>query len=932
MSIIKKKINWKEAAPFICSFLIPVFVMIIIFIQRGIFPFGEMSFLRTDLYHQYAPFFQELKDKFSEGGSLLYSWDIGMGSNFSALYAYYLASPLNWLLVLCPRAYVIEFITYMIVFKIGLSSFTMTYYLCKHNHRKDMGAAFFGIFYGLSGYMAAYSWNIMWLDCILLFPLIILGVERLVKENKCFFYCITLALSILSNYYISIMVCIGIVLYFMIQMLLTPLHGWDYLKRFGNFCLYSLLAGGLACAVFMPEVYALKMTASSNVTFPKTFESYFSIFDMIARHMVDVEVHIGLDHWPNIYCGVGILFFIPLYILAKKVSFKEKMCYFMLVLFFFLSFSLNVLNFIWHGFHYPNSLPARQSFIYIFLILSMGYAGYKELRERSTKQIVGSIWIAVVFILLAEKLIDEDTKELFYNWHVFYVSIIFIAIYGGLAYAYKKGRIMKDALMVVALITLVVEATINTGVTSVTTVNRTSYVKDDAATRNILADIKKEEGTDFYRVEKLNQRTKNDGAWLGYPSVSTFSSTANANLTDFFKKVGLESSTNAYGYNGNSWFTHMLFGVQYSISSTKQADHGLSSLYQNEGNVYFYKNNYALPLGFMVPSNLNTTWTADSANPIDNQMAFAQNAANVYGLYTYNQQEPTADKTAASSSPLSFTIERDGYAYAYKTTTGPNKVQVTCGEELNQTFDNLNRGYLMNLGYRQKGDVVTFTNVDDSNKDKAMSINVYTLDADQLGAVYNELSQEPMVIEDFDDTHINAHVTTSKNGLLLTTIPYEEGWTVLVDGKQVTPEQFADTFISIPLTAGTHSLEFSYTPAGMQLGILVSGISLILLLALIALNLWMKNSDRKFHTMSRTRRKSGDKSSLELSTTEQSIDAPLSEDERLEQELEFISRLDTSKAEQKETQASPSTQDEELFYETSLDTPGESNTKEDINK
>ncbi len=59
MSIIKKNINWKESAPFICSFLIPVFVMIIIFIERGIFPFGEMSFLRTDLYHEYAPFFQE---------------------------------------------------------------------------------------------------------------------------------------------------------------------------------------------------------------------------------------------------------------------------------------------------------------------------------------------------------------------------------------------------------------------------------------------------------------------------------------------------------------------------------------------------------------------------------------------------------------------------------------------------------------------------------------------------------------------------------------------------------------------------------------------------------------------------------------------------------------------------------------------------------
>ncbi len=912
MSIIKKNINWKESAPFICSFLIPVFVMIIIFIERGIFPFGEMSFLRTDLYHQYAPFFQELKDKFSEGGSLLYSWDIGMGSNFAALYAYYLASPLNWLLILCPRAYVIEFITYMIVLKIGASSLTMTYYLCRHNKKTDMGAVFFGIFYGLSGYMAAYSWNIMWLDCILLFPLIILGLERLVKENKCFFYCITLSLSILSNYYISIMVCLGIVLYFIVQMILTPLYGWEYLKRFGSFCLYSLLAGGLACIVLIPEVYALQMTASSDVNFPKVLESYFSIFDMIARHLVDVEVHIGLDHWPNIYCGVGILLFIPFYVMAKKVSFKEKMCYFMLILFFFLSFSLNLLNFIWHGFHYPNSLPARQSFIYIFLILSMGYSGYRELRERSTKQIIGSIWIVVGFILIAEKVIDEETKDLFFNWHVFYISLIFIAIYGGLAYAYRRGKILREALMVITLITLIAEATINTSVTSVTTVNRTSYVKDDNATRTILSNIKEDEGSDFYRVEKLNQRTKNDGAWLGYPSVSTFSSTANANLTDFFKKVGLESSTNSYGYNGNSWFTHMLFGVQYSIASTEQEDHGLSSLYQNEENVYVYKNNYALPLGFMVPSNLNSTWTADSTNPIDNQMSFAQNAANVYGLYTYNQQLTATENTSVTATTISYTIERDGYAYAYKTTTGPAKVQVTCGDELNQTFENLNRGYLMNLGYRQKGDVVTFTNVDDANKDKAMTINVYTLDADQLEAVYNELSSQPMVIDEFDDTHINAHVTASENGLLLTTIPYEEGWTVTVDGQEITPEKFSDTFISIPLTAGSHTLEFSYTPAGMQLGILLSGISLVIFLALIAFHLWKKNNDRKILPSANA-------------YTEKE------EEDRLNQELELISRLTSSEPPSEKQKTSESSQKEEdLFDETPLDDSSKSTTKEDI--
>ena len=102
----------------------------------------------------------------------------------------------------------------------------MAWYLRKHCKTNDFGAAFFGIFYALSGYMAAYSWNIMWLDCIVLFPVVMLGLERLVKEQKGLLYCIALGMSILSNYYISIMTCIFMVIYFGALLILEGFQGW----------------------------------------------------------------------------------------------------------------------------------------------------------------------------------------------------------------------------------------------------------------------------------------------------------------------------------------------------------------------------------------------------------------------------------------------------------------------------------------------------------------------------------------------------------------------------------------------------------------------------------------------------------------------------------------------------------------------------------
>ncbi|MEI3186977.1 MAG: YfhO family protein [Lachnospiraceae bacterium] len=159
---------------------------------------------------------------------------------------------------------------------------------------------FFGIFYALSGYMAAYSWNIMWLDCIVIFPLIMLALEHLVKEGKGMAYCLLLGFSILSNYYISIMTCMFLVFYMIALLILEQEMTLEkFVGRLFQFAGYSLLAGGLSAVVLLPEIFALQSTASGSSTFPQTFTQYFSIFDMLARHIGNVETEIGLDHWPK---------------------------------------------------------------------------------------------------------------------------------------------------------------------------------------------------------------------------------------------------------------------------------------------------------------------------------------------------------------------------------------------------------------------------------------------------------------------------------------------------------------------------------------------------------------------------------------------------------------------------------------------------------
>ncbi len=84
---------------FLLSFIIPAVIMIYAFSQNGIHPFGERQILVVDAWHQYFPFFRVEREKLMNGGSFLYSWQNGIGTNFLSLICYYVSSPLNWLSV-----------------------------------------------------------------------------------------------------------------------------------------------------------------------------------------------------------------------------------------------------------------------------------------------------------------------------------------------------------------------------------------------------------------------------------------------------------------------------------------------------------------------------------------------------------------------------------------------------------------------------------------------------------------------------------------------------------------------------------------------------------------------------------------------------------------------------------------------------------------
>ncbi len=808
----------------ILSFGIPFLIMLVLFILNDIYPFGGRSFLYSDMYHQYMPFFSEFMEKIKAGEGLSYSYNVGIGSNFLALYVYYLASPLHWLAFLVPQAHLMEFMSYLVVVKIGLCGLTFCIYLRRHFRAgRDASVLFFSCFYALSGYMAAYNWNIMWLDCVVLLPLILLGLEKLVKEGKCTLYCVTLALSILTNFYISIMICIFLVLYFLVLLFLEK-RFWRAVR---DFALYSLLAGAIAAVLLVPEVCAILETDFGDMDFPKTVKSYFSVLDMLARHCMCIDAERALAHWPNIYSGVATFLLVPMFALNRGISAKRRFAYLALTGVMLVSFSTNILDFIWHGLNYPDSLPARQSFIYIMLVLVMGYDACRNLMKEDGRRIIHCYIGAVVFLLFVEKFVDAEH----FKMGVEYLNIGFITVYAVLLYLYRTrdDKVVRTVVAAAVMAVVIAESGINTYNTSLGTVNRSQYLdelKDYQAlyetARNDALEVSDTDGAEektlpFFRMEKFSRKTKNDGTLAGYPTASVFSSTLNSYVMDMYKRLGMRHSKVYYGFDGATLLTSAMLNVNYMYGKDAREEGPLFEHLADSGEISLYRSLCTLPFGYVAPTEYDIPTGYDS-----NGFALQNAMVKKLGIKGNLFNKVSSDKTGNN---VRFTANEDGYYYGIVTASGTKKIEQTVGEET-RNFSDLKKGCILHLGYFEADTAALLKNGVEDDETPKIQVDIYKMDESILRETLAMLSEDSLTNVTYDSTHINGEIELSKAGRLILSVPYEKGWTVVVDGEKTEPSLFGGTLMALDLEEGSHEISMHYVPYGRNAGLIISVIGI----------------------------------------------------------------------------------------------------------
>lgn len=816
-----KRFAQSKAFPYIAAFGLPFFICVIICIGNGVYPFGDNCILHIDMYHQYCPFFTEFLNKLQSGGSLQYSWNLGLGSDFVSLYAYYLASPLNFLILLCPKSHVIEFMTLLIILKISASG--LTFFLYIRHHYKLVGkdgrmhknqvipAIVFSTAYALSGFVAAYSWDIMWMDCIALFPLIMIGLERLVQEKKAGLYYITLALCIFCNYYISIMICIFLVFAFILLFFSQKKGKGGAVLRFGW---YSLLAGASSAILLLPEIAVLSVSGSAEGGFPKTAEFYFNILAELGRGAAVTSVYTGNDHWPNLYAGAFSLFLVWIYVLNRRISWKEKVLRIAMLAFFLVSFAENQLDYIWHGMHFPQALPGRQSFLYSFVLLSMGFAAVRKRKGTKIWHIAVAAIVSMMLLLLAGWYGDETVTEPV----SLVITALFICVYA-VTFVLTKitGKKKRLAFAQFAVFVAVAELAINMAATGFGTTSCVAYTEKQTDYENLLETAKEdneETGSGFYRVEDTERKTKNDDSLYGYASATIFSSLMNLDVSHLFQSLFMEGGKNFYCYNGATPLSSSLFSVKYMLSDSALEESPYRTLIGGSGSSFLYRNNYSLPLGFVMDEQAIANWTSSTADRMASLNSLTS-ALGAEGQMLY----PATCVTDANAGDTTINIAEDGYYYADYVSCTSDTLTVNRSDGWTKQYSKTSHRYLIELGECKAGDEIHILN---SNME-SIEFQVYQLNEKVVQQAFDTLNAQTMQLTDMTDRKIEGKIQVQNAGRLILSVPADEGWTLYVDGKETEIEPLADALVGVHLEKGSYTIKLCYTTPGLKVG---AGISL----------------------------------------------------------------------------------------------------------
>ena len=811
---------------YLLCFLLPCLVMAVVYAAFRVFPFGDRTALVMDLNGQYADFFSYYHRVLTGGESLGYSFTKGLGGNVFGLFAYYLSSPFFLLALFFPTSVMPEGIYLVTILKIGSAGLSFAVFINYVFKKCDLSVLLFSVIYALMSYSMRYSMCVMWLDACIWLPIILIGAERVLNGKSPLVFIVSYALLMISNYYTCYMASLFTIIFFIYRYIArdNKKSVKDFFKKaaimLGGAAVGVLLSSFILIPSFM-DILTGKLSSASY-----TAEGFWNtgIFNILRRLFMGQYDSITNSGNPLIFCGMLCGLMNCVYFFNPKVKVRDKICALVVYTVLIVSFFIKKLDMAWHVFQYPNWFPYRYAFVFCFFSVFIAFQGF--LKTDAAKKWVYLIGAAVYFLVLG--FVYAFMPQVITNKTFAFFSIILAVFYAASAFVLTfKNKTITSFVCIGLIILSCIELGVN-GFTEISGLDkeqkyksRSEYTQLDKECSEAAALIRPGKN-ELFRSEKTFKRTDNDSMSYGYNGFTHYSSTYNSAVNAFNSKMGMLQEYILCRYEGSTVIIDSLLGFKKIAS--KQAVNDFYNKTDGRGGFDIYENPAVLPIAFAVPDSAQNPLSYKASSPLENQDEFAK---SLLGRRFYN----VPSNISQGSGALSFTSGgKPVYLSLAKKYSGNIRISVN-GSSVPYEYKDEEEKKIFYIGEFGSGERVTIT-LDGGGSFSGAEIREFDITAfeDSISRV----SERGLEITSCKDGKIEGRISADeKNNLMFTTIPYENGWKAYVDGKQkeIIPAQ--NTFIAVPVDAGEHTVKLIYHVPGLRLGIVLSVLTLLCLIAAV---------------------------------------------------------------------------------------------------
>ena len=484
--------------------------------------------------------------------------------------------------------------------------------------------------------------------------------------------------------------------------------------------------------------------------------------------------------------------------------------------------------------------------MYSFVLLVVAFKSLSNLDEMKMKDIgfVSFAWIA--FIAISQEMKTNKMSDF-----TIYATIAFIIVWTALLFIIKSRKLTR-----VIISTLIIAVTfcevIITDTNAFNFNQELSNYNENYSTYVDAVEYLDENDKDFYRTELCHLNTRMDPCLYGYRGMSNFSSMAYENYSRLQHNLGMYGNRiNSYTYNTQTPVYNLMYSIKYLIyngEDVKPSTDLYTKFYETADlNSIVYQNDYSLPISYCVNTAIDV-WDTTEGNPFQKQADFFSLATGFSDVFTkaeyisteYNDMygdEITENGTYqinklsdnSGDTNIHLRATQNGNMYIYLSSSNITNINCTHGDE--NISQNIETPYILDLGYYNAGETVTIT-IDSTaleSDSASLEIYAYSLNKKVLDEGYKRLNNNALDITEFSGTRIKGNISADENSTLYSSIPYDTGWSVYIDGDKQETFEIANSQLGVMIKAGEHTVEYVYRANGLTAGILISAVSLIAL-------------------------------------------------------------------------------------------------------